>query len=146
MFTKNFKTYSRVLTAILTAALLSSGLSWGSESGDPQQSKKKNAGRKIASHSPAEALDLSGQGESMARSLTKPSPEFLKIGRKPARATNMRIDGVCRDSYGFIYTSLDKGYVNCLESATRTSSGASVNDYFGSAQRQTGLGLLLSNW
>lgn len=91
-------------------------------------------GRSLASISPVTAR--MGQGEQMLYRTTKSSPSFIKQAGPQKDA--VRVAGVCRDAYGALYTASDKNYVGCIDSATHSSSGATVNDYFGSAQRQAG--------
>ena len=53
----------------------------------------------------------------------------------------MKIAGVCHDSYAQTYFSNEKGYSKCLDDQSRSTG--SVNEYWGGAQRQTGLGVML---
>jgi hypothetical protein len=82
-----------------------------------------------------------GQGEAMLRQLTKPAPRFMSATANSS-AVPVRIGGFCNDSYGNRHWSSQKTYESCIENGNRTS-GASVNDYFGPAQRQAGVGILV---
>lgn len=95
----------------------------------------ERTGRRLASVSPGSSL-ATGQGENMLRNLRRPAPGFLGSSADSRRG-RFTVQGVCRDSYNIAHLSTEKSYADCLE-ATNNRSGASVHDYFGPAQRQTG--------
>ncbi|MBI3558724.1 MAG: hypothetical protein HY074_20850 [Deltaproteobacteria bacterium] len=101
--------------------------------------KLKAASRGLASLS-AKSTAQMGQGEQMLYSLKTTSPRFLKTAKSDSK---VRIAGVCREVTGMTYNSTEKGYGDCLDAKTEGSS--SVNEYFGSAQRHAGVGILVGN-
>ena len=104
-----------------------------------KQVKLRQASRGLASLSGKSTAQM-GQGELMLNNLKSTTPRFLK----PANTTSrVHIAGVCRDVYGTTFNSTEKGYSTCLDAKTEGSS--SVNEYFGSAQRQAGVGILVGN-
>ena len=101
------------------------------------EAKETHSGRSLASVSPVTAK--MGQGEQMLFGKSRSTPNFAKSSGP--RQDVVQIAGICRDPYGVVYSATEKNYVGCIDSLTRTSSGASVHDYFGSAQKQAGAGL-----
>lgn len=92
--------------------------------------------RSLASLAPVRAKS---QGEVMLSTLKSTSPRFLSSddGRGPA---SVRLAGVCRSALGAAYVSAVQlsSYENCL--AGQTSRSGSVDTYWGTAQRQAGIG------
>ncbi len=110
---------------------------------DAQSARKtvrlKHASRGLASLSAKSSAQM-GQGEQMLYSLKSTAPRFLKVAKNNSA---VKLAGVCRDVYGMTYNSTQKGYGSCLD--TKTEGSSSVNEYFGSAQRQAGVGILVGN-
>jgi len=94
------------------------------------------------------AKDLAplGQGEAMLH--RKVNPRSVSSGRSPASLDDRRegfvhLSGVCTSAFGVRSWSYEKGYGQCTDEMTRNTS-TPVNSYFGGAQRQAGVGLIIS--
>src|SRR5690348_987047 len=117
-----------LIALALTASFL---MSPSSQAKDSDPSFHKLSGR-----APASARSM-GQGEQMLYGVTRNSPEFLG-SKNNSDKRHVQLSGVCRDSYGMVYGSRDKGYASCMDAPSGVVRG-SLENYFGPAQRQAGV-------